>query len=163
MSNTVIEVSKENALEAFENSEGETKELLGNLLGKKNLALNIMERVKTYHNACSELNISPLGSDAFSHILNAKDRAKVAAYHELTVIVRALNEGWEPNFKKPEEIFMPMFGYRKSPVAGKLQFVFLQSDPLCNFSTSNGAQLSLKNKILSDYAGRQFIELYGSI
>jgi hypothetical protein len=57
----------------------------------------ITERVKTFEDACEVLGLNPENLPIVEN-LPEKDRQSIVAYYKLTVIVRALNEGWKPDF-----------------------------------------------------------------
>lgn len=76
------------------------------------------------------------------------------AYKKLKIIVRALNEGWEPDYNdENQRKWYPWFwldapGFRLS---------------VCYFDrscTTVGARLVFKSEELAHYAANQFVELY---
>lgn len=60
------------------------------------------KKIKSYKDACKALNIEPLSDEVFNAFPKA-ERENVKAYHQLTVITRAINDGWEPDFKNREQ------------------------------------------------------------
>lgn len=68
---------------------------------------NVMERVKTFKDACNELGI-----EHDKWVQDKKDlglEADVIAYLKLRIIAAALNEGWKPQFTTDEYRYFPWF------------------------------------------------------
>lgn len=76
----------------------------------------VMERIKTFEDACQELGkraednegIALLLADYESNAGNIKTKSTLA-YMKLCIIAAALNEGWEPQFTKDEYRWFPWF------------------------------------------------------
>ena len=76
----------------------------------------IMERIKTFEDACRELGkraesnegIALLLADYESNACNIKTKGTLA-YMKLCIIAAALNEGWEPQFTEDEHRWFPWF------------------------------------------------------
>lgn len=118
--NKKLEISAENALNAYNNTDANGRELLEHLFGKELFEpKNIMERVKTYEDACTVLDLSPIlalddlcicsqhqdGHFSFRGGLDVTAKA----YLKLCIIAAALNEGWQPQFTKDEYRWYPYF------------------------------------------------------
>ena len=68
---------------------------------------NVMERIKTFEDACNELGI-----DHNEWMQDKKElglEADVIAYLKLRIIAAALNEGWKPQFTTDEYRYFPWF------------------------------------------------------
>lgn len=68
---------------------------------------NVMERIKTFEDACRELGI-----DADEWMNDREDlglEPDIIAYMKLRIIVAALNEGWKPKFVTDEYRYYPYF------------------------------------------------------
>lgn len=140
---------------------------------------NVMERVKTFKDACNELGI-----EHDKWVQDKKDlglEADVIAYLKLRIIAAALNEGWKPQFTTDEYRYFPWFYLytqseidemseeeksrvvcRSSYVAyanGGVAYAFASSDSSSTF-TSIGSRLAFKTRELAEYAGRQFVEIW---
>src|SRR6185436_1679378 len=95
-----LPVLKENALKAYNNGCPDVKKVLENLFGKESFVpKSIMDRVKTFDDACTVL-----GMRQPEIIINEtkgldNDLTSMAAYARLIIITRALNEGWVPDWK----------------------------------------------------------------
>lgn len=76
----------------------------------------VMERIKTFEDACRELGkraesnegVALLLADYESNASNIKTKGTLA-YMKLCIIAAALNEGWEPQFKEDEYRWFPLF------------------------------------------------------
>lgn len=60
------------------------------------------KKITSYETACKALGIKPLSDEVFNALPKA-ERENVKAYHKLTVITRAINEGWYPDFSNRRE------------------------------------------------------------
>lgn len=116
-------------------------------------AIPVTERIKTYEDACRELDI-PLMPERCEHMTEDE-----MAYYSLKVIAKALNEGWEPDWtNKDEHKYYPWFYIEGTNPAG-LSFsdtAYAVSASVASF----GSHLCLKTEALAKYAGTQFIKLY---
>lgn len=111
----------------------------------------ITDRVKSFEDACRvlkrdpDLDISVGNSDFEGELANIK------AYLKLTTVVKALNEGWQPDWSnKNEAKYYPWMTF--TPGVG---FRFFVSDGDLDYS-SVGSRLVLKSRELAEYAGKQF-------
>ena len=130
---------------------------------------SIMDRVKSYEDACKELGIEPVSDHSYStHFL---------ALVKLETIVEALNEGWIANEHMDEKWWYPWFyRFNKSNESEYKDYVFVCSNFSSNpdsgvafvdvaYVTSHtyshcGSRLALKSKELAVYCGKQFIQLW---
>ena len=140
---------------------------------------NVMERVKTFKDACNELGI-----EHDKWVQDKKDlglEADVIAYLKLRIIAAALNEGWKPQFTTDEYRYFPWFYlYTQSEIdemsEEEKSRVVYRSDSsasagggvayaVTNYDssftgTSIGSRLAFKTRELAEYAGRQFVEIW---
>lgn len=73
--------------------------------------MNTEKKIVSYEDACRVLNIQPINEEVFN-IFPKEDQRSMLAYHKLTVITRALNNGWKPNWDdKNEWKYYPLFRY----------------------------------------------------
>lgn len=147
----------------------------------------VTERVKTFDDACKELGIDAEAiqqqwQDAGITMLDE------VAYQKLRIITAALNEGWEPEFKKDEYRYYPYcilytkaeieqkddewkdeynlrlwFGGGSSYVGANCGLAFANSSSA--WSTANArfsARLAHKTEELAIYSGKQFTELWAN-
>jgi len=145
-----LKISKENALKTFESATKKQQKLLIGLFGKNVFKKSGVERISSYEDACDDLDLEPLKISAFS-FLPEVDRKHAFASHKLTVIIKALNEGWEPNWTDSNE--SKYYAWFKNSGSG---FSFLGY--YYDFSYSHvGARLHFKSRELTEYAAKQFI------
>lgn len=140
---------------------------------------NVMERVKTFKDACNELGI-----EHDKWVQDKKDlglEADVIAYLKLRIIAAALNEGWKPQFTTDEYRYFPWFYlYTQSEIdetseeeksrvvyrsgnyaiaSGGVAYVSTIYDSSYTH-THVGSRLAFKTRELAEYAGRQFVEIW---
>lgn len=116
-------------------------------------AIPVTERIKTYEDACRELDI-PLIPERCEHMTEDE-----LAYCSLKTITRALNEGWEPDWSNQyQEKWYPWFKLTDTNPAG-LSFS-RTNNAVSNTDASIGSRLCFKTEALAKYAGTQFIKLY---
>lgn len=140
---------------------------------------NVMERIKTFEDACNELGI-----DHNEWMQDKKElglEADVIAYLKLRIIAAALNEGWKPQFTTDEYRYFPWFClytqseidemneedksrvvYRSYGSAGADGGVACAHTYYDSSSTGTliGSRLAFKTRELAEYAGRQFVEIW---
>ena len=147
----------------------------------------VTERVKTFDDACKELGIDAEAiqqqwQDAGITMLDE------VAYQKLRIITAALNEGWEPEFKKDEYRYYPYcILYTKAEIEQKddewkdeynLQLWVgggasrhgancglasaSSSDAWSSAYADFSARLAHKTEELAIYSGKQFTELWAN-
>lgn len=177
-----IKITTEKVREAYKKGNDCVKSVLHNLFGEDVCApKNVMDRVKTFEDACIET-----GTDiqAFNEMTKNLDE-HVVTYMKLSIIVKALNEDDKfPYFTKDEWRYYPYFWlytkdeYEKmndkdrekiSRVLFRSYYIadshggvaFAGALAVASYASSGvGARLVFKNRELALYAGKQFIDLY---
>lgn len=148
---------------------------------------DIMERVKTFEDACRELGedhpfVRSYNGYANNIHENNKNDTDILAYLKLRIICAALNEGWEPLFTEDEWRYYPWITLwtedelseksdewktdRHLISTGEYQTDY--AGLACAYSTcapSNpaanvGSRLCLKSDTLAVYCGKQFINIW---
>lgn len=116
-------------------------------------AIPVTERIKTYEDACRELDI-PLIPERCG--IMTEDES---AYYSLKVIAKALNEGWEPDWSNEnQKKWYPWFKVTGTNHAG-LSYAY--ANYTLTYTYANiGSRLCFKTEELAEYAGQQFIKLY---
>lgn len=118
---------------------------------------DIRDRIKIFEDACAELGDEhPLVKEYWGVVnVDLDITQNLIAYLKLRIITAALNEGWKPQFSGSEIRYYPWF-LRDSK--GRIHFHMIDSVGL---SISHcDAQLVFKSKLLAEYAGKQFIDIY---
>lgn len=108
----------------------------------------ITDRVKSYEDALREL-----GKEDFSRE-NLYNRE--IARRMLEIIIEALNEGWEPDLRNPQENKWYCWDYGSCAGVGLSLSMYSPSHAYASF----GVRLCLKSKELADYIGSNFKNLY---
>lgn len=173
----VIEVKVEDIKRAFDEANDNVKNSILNLFPKFKEAIPVTDRVKTFKDACREVNIDP----KLYMIMCEKEPADVIAYKKLRVICKALNEGWTPRFVEgewryylyihicSEDEIIRMSEEEKSRVVFRSNIntvaeggfsCAVASYVSASVHTGFGSLLAFKTKELAEYAGRQFIDLW---
>lgn len=172
-----IEVKVEDIKRAFDEANDNVKNCILNLFPQIREDLPVTDRVKTFEDACREVDIDP------TQYISKYDgeAADVIAYMKLRVICKALNEGWTPRFVEGEWRYFPYFflytdkEIRNMSKEEKSRVVCRSSDAAdanggVSFAYANydsayvyafvGSRLAFKTEELAEYAGRQFIDLW---
>ena len=112
------------------------------------------ERIKSFEEACLALGLDPTQLPVVAN-LPEKDQNAIIAFYKLTIIIRALNEGWEPNWKNWDEYKYYNYFFVRSGSG------FVYSFTHCASAYSHlGSRLCFKSRELAEYALSQFKELY---
>lgn len=148
---------------------------------------DIMERVKTFEDACRELGedhpfVRSYNGYANNIHENNKNDTDILAYLKLRIICAALNEGWEPQFTEDEWRYYPWFtlwtedelseksdewktdrhlistGEYQTDYAGLVSA--LSPNAPSHTAASVGSRLCLKSDTLAVYCGKQFINIW---
>ena len=96
-----ISIQRENVLNAYRKATEEQKALLENMFGKGMFKpKNIMERVKTFDDACELLGEDHQYVKAYREWMRISyaECKDITAYLKLRIICAALNEGWKPKY-----------------------------------------------------------------
>lgn len=148
---------------------------------------DIMERVKTFEDACRELGedhpfVRSYNGYANNIHENNKNDTDILAYLKLRIICAALNEGWEPQFTEDEWRYYPWFTLwtedelseksdewktdRHLISTGEYQTDYAglvcanSNNAPSNTGASVGSRLCLKSDTLAVYCGKQFINIW---
>lgn len=146
--------------------------------------LPVTERIKTFEDALDELGDEhPLVKEYWGVInINLDIKQDLISYLKLRIICAALNEGWEPQFKKEEYRYYPWFYlYRQVEIDNmdekKKKKLWLfggnsRSGSACGIAFSDSAfawsgtgsylsaRLAVKSEALANYFGNQFIDIW---
>ena len=69
------------------------------------------KEIKSYEDACKVLGVQPISENAVA-AFPAEDRKSMLAYHKLTIIARAINGGWKPDWNNRSQYkYYPVFYY----------------------------------------------------
>lgn len=120
------------------------------------------DRIKSFEEACLSLGLDPTQLPVVAN-LPEKDQQSIIAFYKLTIITRALNEGWEPNWADFSE--RKYFNYLY--IGGSADYGSLcglsasfARDVFSSAASPIGARLCFKSRELAECAYSQFKELY---
>ena len=106
--------------------------------------MDTSKKITSYEDACKVLNIQPINEEVFN-AFPKEDQRSMLAYHKLTVITRALNNGWKPNWDDQNEWkYYPLFRYVNAGLS---------------FATTHSAATNTTSA-LAKYAAEHFADLY---
>lgn len=177
-----LNIDKEKVINTYKQGSEKEKKVLELLFGVETFRPeNVIERVKTFEDACRELGKDHPFVLAYQNTNLrdpevADDNIEVIAYLKLRVITAALNEGWKPKPIGEERQYFPYFRlYFCEDISqmSKEEENRVVNLPNCGVSYSHayycfssinngsfGASLVFKTKELAEYAGKQFTKLY---
>jgi len=147
-----LQLDQTTARKIFKKSSEEVKEILISSFGAECFSQKITDRIKTFEDGCEELGIS---NNACRPIFDEDEDPDEIAYKKLKVIVGALNEGWIPDWNDSnQKKWYPWFNLSSG-------FGFSDSNYFYTAAAAGvGSRLCFRDKLTSDYAGQQFIDLY---
>lgn len=150
-----VSITEANALKAYEEASDKVKKLLEDLIGKEFFQRNIMDRVKTFEDACAIEEPSANMKILLDYNGVDQDMLAAQAFAKLSHIRKVLNEGWVPDWTNSSEYkYYPWF---KHEAGFGLSY---GGCDLSNSYSSVGSRLCFKNRELAEYAGKQFKEIY---
>jgi hypothetical protein len=123
--------------------------------------MNIIEKIKSFEDACAVLSIEP-NLPVVSGLVE-KHKKSIIAFYKLCIIIQALNEGWEPDWKNlNQNKYYNYFLVGGSAFYGaNAGFVGSYSaDSPATTTAAFGSRLCFKSKKLAEYVRINFIELY---
>lgn len=177
----ILNIDKEKVINTYQQGSEKEKKFLELLFGVETFRpKNVIERVKTFEDACRELGkdhpfVLAYQNTNLRDAEVADDNIEVIAYLKLRVITAALNEGWKPKPMGEERQYFPYFNiYSCEDISqmSKEEEDSVVNLPSCGVSYSHayycfssvngpfGARLVFKTKELAEYAGKQFANLY---
>jgi len=144
-----MEIKKETARKLYDTAPEWFKEQLEAAFGKDSFRKINFEDIKTFEDACQALDIDP---DAVWGDIDTPDEI---AYKKLKVIIQAINQGWIPDWNNTNQRkWYPWFNLSSG-------FGFGVSD--CDYGNTSacaGSRLCFETEEKSDYAAKQFLEIY---
>lgn len=119
----------------------------------------ITDKIKSFEDACKHLGLNPNDLPVVD-MLPEKDRKSIIAYYKLTIITRALNEGWEPDFSNWNEYKYYNWFYveeNKDQRSSGFRYHGADYTYTCTFI---GSRLCCGTHDDAEYIGKQFKDLY---
>ena len=172
MDSKKIEISKVELQKLFETlthypqiSKEQVESEMKKMFGEEVFKSNVMDRVKTFEDACRELNIDPV-KWLEENETNKMD-AHVLAYLKLCIIAKALRGSWKPNWANTDEWkYYPWFKIVPAVVGSadngsKLGVSVLNSLLVASDSNADyGGALASETEEIAIYFGKQFAEIW---
>ena len=181
-----ITIQKENVLNAYRKASEEQKALLENMFGKDMFKpKNIMERVKTFEDACEVLGEEHPYVQEYRGVanINFDFTQDFISYLKLRIICAALNDGWKPTFDGSRCRYYPWFYIytkeeyerlnedekKKCRIVGRSSYdAYAFGGVVCSsayFSSSysysyHGSLIVFKTRELAEYCEKQFIDIW---
>lgn len=141
---------------------------------------DVRKRIKTFEDACHEIGIDAEAWNRDKISLGLEP--DVLAFLKLRIIVKALNEGWEPRFTEDECRYYPWFilytgeeynkldEEEKSRVVYRSSYYYAYAFGGVSYASANngssfsdasiGVRLAFKTSELAAYCGRQFLDIW---
>jgi hypothetical protein len=146
-----LELDQSTARKLFPDVPGWFQKVLTETFGEKAFKKKDFRDIKTFEDACEELGIDP------DDVYHSDDTVDENSYKKLKVIVKAINQGWNPDWDNTDQKKWWSW-FRLSSGFG---FDGSGYDYGCT-DTLVGSRLCFETKEKSDYAAQQFIDLYKS-
>ena len=147
MKETKLNLSFDEAKLLYNGANQKRKKELEELFPELN-PISIIDRVKTYEDALEILKRD--------HFDENNLYPREIARRKLEIIIEALNEGWKPDLRNPQERKWYYYFNGLHTVLGYLFSSYSQSQA----NTTIAVRFCLEDKKLADYIGKQFIYLY---
>ena len=140
-------IDQATAKRLYPNAGQEVRAVFEATFGKGTFSQKITDRVKTFQDACEIVGINPDAVEVFE----GEDEK---AYFKLKTIIRALNEGWKPNYYDDNQPkWYPWFYMNRTG--------FRLGGCYCGRAvTIVGARLVFKSEELARYSTTQFLDIY---
>jgi len=150
-----LSIEKKNAQNAFKKANKEVKALLVELFGEKTFSEKITDRVKTFEDAWELVEVSSNQDILLKYNGQDGDMIAAQAYLKLSIIAKALNEGWKPDWTNSSE-------YKYYPYFNMSSGFGLSCDGYDDPDSYSviGSRLVFKTAELAKYAGTQFEAIY---
>jgi hypothetical protein len=95
-----VELTSEEVDEMFNTSDAKQKEILSKFLTQPK---NIMNEINSFEDACIKLEITQSAIETIKILSSLPNGYKLIAFYKLEIIIKALNDGWYPNFENHNE------------------------------------------------------------
>ena len=148
-----LQIDEKNARKLYKKASAEFRATLEDTFGKDFFSGNITDRIKTYEDACAELEEVPVDVE---DMLSRGFTMDEINYRKIKTITRALNEDWVADWNDSNQ--SKWYPYFRVSSSG---FVFCDTAyDDSSASAGSGSRLCFMSSDLAAYAGKQFTELY---
>lgn len=150
-------IKEEKAKELYPTASAEMKAIFEETYGKKTFFQKITDRVKTFNDACEVLGVdsgTTISMSSTDPIISNEMKA-AQAFIKLTIIAKALNEGWTPDWENTDEYkYWPYFKMKSGFGFSGTYYAYWGT------LTHVGSRLCFKTEELAKYAATQFESIY---
>ena len=113
------------------------------------------KEIKSYEDACKVLGVQPISENAVA-AFPKEDRKSMLAYHKLTIIARAINGGWKPDWNdRTQYKYYPIFYYENAGLS-----CAFTANAASHAHAGIGSRLCFQTEAMSEYAAATFADLY---
>lgn len=152
-----LQIDENKAYTLYRTATPELKQALEDTFGREFFSRAITDRVKSYEDACAVLGIDPHGSMPDTSECPAEGRRAYIAFHKLVVIIRALNEGWRPDWAGTDQPKWFLWWYTEGNAGLAYAASYRAPSPAAAIL---GSHLCFKSEALANYAAKTFKSLY---
>ncbi|MBS1775340.1 MAG: hypothetical protein JSS64_03565 [Bacteroidetes bacterium] len=143
-------LDKKTARKLYPSASPEFKTMLEETFSKAFFPQSITDRVKSFEDACEVLGYNP--NTVLPHPTLTEDSEAIIAFAKLSIIRKALNEGWKPDWNNSSQYkYYPWFDMR-----GAFSYVSYG----WSAGSHVGSRLCFKSRDIAEYAAHQFLDLY---
>ena len=119
----------------------------------------ITDKIKSFEDACKHLRLNPNDLPVVD-MLPEKDRKSIIAFYKLTIIIRALNEGWEPDWSNWDEWKYYNWFYVEEGEDQRSSGFRCDGTSCACTSSRAGSRLCCGTSDDAEYIGKKFEDLY---
>jgi hypothetical protein len=147
-----MKIEKQTARKLYPKVEDWFKKELEEAFGKDCFSKKSFDEIKTFEDACAELDINPQA------VYFGNDTPDEIAYKKLKIVIKAINQGWTPDWNNSNQ-------YKYYPYFEVLSSGFGFSTTGYDYDYSGtiatvGSRLCFESSEKAKYAGKQFLQLY---
>jgi hypothetical protein len=150
-----LKIDAKNARKLFPTASSEFKQMLTDTFGEKFFQQKITDRVKTFEDALAIVGASENVTILLNYKGIDKDMIAALSFAKLTIIAKALNEGWVPDWANGNQYkWYPYFEWKAGFGFSYTYYGFWRT------FANVGSRLCFKSEELAIYAGKQFQSIY---
>jgi hypothetical protein len=158
MQTQTLQLSGQKAREIYKTAPDALKAILSETFGATYFSEKITDRVKTFEDALELVGCSDNMKTLLAYNGIDKEMWAALSFAKLSIIRKALNEGWEPDYSKTSEYkYYPWLKYNAGSGFSLHAVGCDRTDAVV------GARLSFKTEALARYAAEQFAGLYNDL
>lgn len=153
-----LTIKKDDALKIYKNATSKGKTLLENLLGKKTFLKDIKDRINSVDDAIVELGENDPEVIQLRKLQEIEIADNILARQEAVVLIKAYNEGWEPDWTDDDQY---KYSHRFYMGGSKGSSAFRCDDyGIWNTGSNVGSRLFLKSSDLVYHTGEKHLEVF---